>query len=442
MADALLTRLLRLRERPAPERVVLVLAGLAGLVTLWNVAVYPSGLGYDAASHREYADFLIQHHRLPHRNETPEYYSPPLYYLLAGAADWIGRQISLGDPHKLGQVLNIPAVAAAVLLTAALARLLWPRRPWLAPAAAGFVALSPVLERTAAMFHPEPLDLALGALAGWLAARILVRRNGSVRAALALGAVLGLAQMVRQFALYVLATVVLAWLAALWRRPQDRTALARSLAVALAAVVVLAGPWYAYRAAHYGNAVFDRPHPTEPLWERRPASFYLGSGLPDVLTSPYRPNFVNRAWPQTYSDIWGDWYGVFAWQLRDERPSGAVTDWLTAQTLLGIVPTALALAGWLVLLAAGLRRRSARLLLVGLLPLAGLAGYFYFAIGYPTPDGDVLKPTFMLATLWAWALCFARAACWCAERAPRATAWTLGLLALADLPFLIYRGPF
>ena len=71
---------------------------LAGGLTLWNAVAYPSGAGYDAASHREYADFLIQHHRLPYRNETPEYYSPPLYYLVAGAVTWVGRQAGLGDP--------------------------------------------------------------------------------------------------------------------------------------------------------------------------------------------------------------------------------------------------------------------------------------------------------------------------------------------------------
>ena len=100
----------------------------------------------------------------------------------------------------------------------------------------------------------------------------------------------------------------------------------------------------------------------------------------------------------------------------------------------------LALAGWLWLLGTAVRRRAGPLLVVALLPLAGLAGYFYFAIGYPTPDGDVLKPTFMLSTLWAWALCFAWLAGRLAGRAPRLVGWTLGLLALADLPVRRLQG--
>jgi Dolichyl-phosphate-mannose-protein mannosyltransferase len=420
-----------------PRRVTLGLAGLAGLITLWNTAAYPPGAGYDAASHKEYADFLIQHLRLPVRNETPEYYSPPLYYGLAGGVTWIGRQLGFGEPHKLGQLLNVPLVIGSVLLVAALARLLWPERRWLAPGAAAFLGLSPVLVRTAAMFHPEPADLFASALCAYLAARMLVLRSYRWRTAIGLGVALGAAQMVRQFELYTLAVVVLAWFVALWRRTEERGALLRSGLVALAACVVVAGPWYGYRAANYSNALFDRPHVSKPLFERRPARFYVDLAPGGVFTHPYRPHLKNLAWPETYSDIWGDWYGVFDWSLEQQgKPSPAHVDWLVAQNAIGIVPTAVAIVGWLALLVSGLRRRSPLELLVALMPLAALAGYFYFAIAYPTPDGDVLKPTFMLAALWAWALCFA----WGAYRLPRRLVGVLVALAVLDLPFLVYDG--
>jgi hypothetical protein len=427
--------------RIRPERIAYGFAALAGVIVLWNAVAYPSGAGYDAASHREYADFLIQHHRLPFRNETPEYYSPPLYYAVAGAVTWVGRQAGLGDPHKLGQLLNVPAVVGAVLLVVALARLLWPARPWLAPAAAGYVALSPVLDRTASMFHPEPTDLFTSALCAYLAARMLVGRRYAGATALGLGVALGAAEMVRQFALYTLAAVVLGWLAALWRRPEERGALLRSLAVVLAACAVVAGPWYGYRAANYSNALFDRPHSSKPLFERRPARFYTSLRLPDVFGRPYRPHLVNLAWPETYSDLWGDWYGVFAWSPETGRaPSPGRNGWLVVQNVLGLVPTALAVGGWLVLLFTGLRRRAPVRLLLALAPLAGLAGYFYFAIAYPTRDGDVLKPAFMLSVLWAWALCFGWAAAQLGSRAPRLAVAALAVLALVDLPFVVYKG--
>jgi hypothetical protein len=425
-----------------PEQLAWAFVGLATLIVLWNAASYPAGAGYDAASHREYADFLINHHRLPMRNETPEYYSPPLYYIVAGAATWFAGKLGLfGDPHKLGQLLNVPAVLGTILLVVALARLLWPERRWLAPAAAGFVALSPVLMRTASMFNPEPADLFVATLCIYLAARILVRRGYGKRAALGLGVALGCGEMIRQFALWTLAVVVIAFLVALWTRVGDRRAIAGTLAVAIAATAVIALPWYVYRAIHYGNPVFDRPHSSKPLFDRRPASFYDNLAVGRVFTEPYRPHFANLAWPETYSDIWGDWYGVFAWSKQAHpKPSPARSDWLVAQNVIGLLPTAVAIGGWLLLLAGSFRRRDAPRLLASLIPLAGLAGYFYFTISYPTKDGDVLKPTYMLTTLGAWALCFGWLASRLGERRPRLVAGALALLALIDLPFVIYKG--
>jgi 4-amino-4-deoxy-L-arabinose transferase-like glycosyltransferase len=409
----------------APERVAYGFAALAGLIVLWNALAYPSGAGYDAASHKEYADFLIQHHRLPFRGETPEYYSPPLYYSIAGAAAWLGRQIGLADPFKIAQLLNVPAVVGTVLLVIALARLLWPERRWVQAYAAGFVALSPTLMRVGSMVNPEPTDLFVSMLCLYLAARILLGRAG-IRTVLGLGVALGCGEMIRQFSLWTLAVVALAFLAARRLAP---------LAVAVAVCAAIALPWYVYRAQNYGNPVFDRPQSSKPLWERRPASFYLGPGLPDVFASPYRPHLVNRVWPQTYSDTWGDWYGVFAWSSTDSKPSPARNGWLVLQNVLGLVPSALAIGGWLVLLARTLRRRDGPGLLVSLLPLAGLAGYLYFTVSFPTPDGDVIKPMYMLTTLGAWALCFG----WAVDRLPRFR-WMLLAIAALDLPFVIYKG--
>jgi len=418
--------------------VTLCVAALAGLLTFYNAATYPPGAGYDAVSHMQYADFLVHHLRLPVRNETAEYYSPPLYYGVAGAATWVGRQIGLGEPHRLGQVLNVPLVVGAVLLVAALARLLWPERRWLAPGAAAYLALSPVLVRTAAMFHPEPADLFFSVLCAYLAARMVVRREYRVRSAIVLGLALGAAQMIRQFELYTLAVIAIAWMVAAWTRGGERRALVRAGLIALAACAVVAGPWYGYRIVDYGsNPVFDRPHVAKPLFDRRPASFYTSLELGTVFSKPYRPNMANLAWPQTYADVWGDWYGVFDWSYTHAgKPSAVHDDWLVAQEAIGILPTALAIVGCLALLGTGLRRRSPTRLLVALMPLAALAGYLYFAIGYPTPDGDVLKPVFMLSALWAWALCFA----WTAARLPRAAIAALVLLALLDVPFLVYTG--
>ena len=77
-------------------------------------------------------------------------------------------------------------------------------------------------------------------------------------------------------------------------------------------------------------------------------------------------------------------------------------------------------------------------LAVALLPGLGVLGYLYFTVSYPTPDGDVLKASYMLTTAPAWALAFGYAVDRLPGRLRVAVAALLAASALAALPFLLY----
>jgi hypothetical protein len=390
-----------------------VIAALA-LISGWNAYKYPSGAGYDVRQHQEYADLLIHHGRIPGPETRSEYYTPPLFYALAGVATVVGEHVHSGDPHKLGQVLNWFVLIAAAVVLWLLARELFPRRPWLQLSALAFFCFLPVVLRVGAMFHPEPLSMLLSAVAVLLATRMLARRDYSWQLAVATGVALGLGQLVRAFSLWTFIAVVIAFAVARAWRP---------LALTVVVTAVLTAPWYIRQAVKYGDPVFDRPTKHEAIWNRRPACFYVCLGLPEVVTDPIRPNFRNEAVPTTYSEVWGDYFGV--WRGNRER-----------QSILGFLPTLLAVAGWLVLL---VRSRGDPVRLpVALLPGLGLLGYLYFTVSYPTPDGDVLKASYMLTTAPAWALAFGYAIDRLPGRLRVAAATILAASALASLPFLLY----
>ena len=73
-----------------------------------------------------------------------------------------------------------------------------------------------------------------------------------------------------------------------------------------------------------------------------------------------------------------------------------------------------------------------------LLPGLGILGYLYFTVSYPTPDGDVLKASYMLTTAPAWALAFGYAVDRLPGRTRVVVAAILAASALASLPFLLY----
>ena len=109
------------------------------------------------------------------------------------------------------------------------------------------------------------------------------------------------------------------------------------------------------------------------------------------MTDPIRPHFVNEAIPTTYSEVWGDYFGV--WRGSRER-----------QSILGLLPTVLAIAGWLVLLVRSRRLPAAAAGRAAAGPWAPRLPLLH--VSYPTPDGDVLKASYMLTTAPAWALAF------------------------------------
>ena len=281
-----------------------------------------------------------------------------------------------------------------------------------------------------------------------LAARMIVRRSWTVLGAVALGAALGAAQLVRAFSLWTFAVVVLVLAVAAWVRSAERRRIAVALVVTLLATAVVAGPWYAYQASRYTNPVFDRPQVQVPLWKRRSATFYVDPRLRELLGSPTKPHLENRFFPELYADGWGDYYGVFVWNNGDLQPGRGEHRTLVTQMFLAIVPTLLLAGGWLVLLQRSLTRRrlaaAPERLLVGLLPLAGIVGMLYFTVSYPTPDGDVIKATYMLTTVPAWAICFGYGLDGVLDRWPRllpVLCVLLGLAALSGLRIALFGSP-
>jgi hypothetical protein len=330
-----------------------------------------------------------------------------------------------------------------------LARMIWPSRTRLHLAALAFFVFLPLTMKTASMFHPEQLSLFLSTVALTISAHMLVHCDFRRRTAVALGVTLGAAQLVRAFGLWTFVVVLIVLVGTALARKADRRRIGTAAGITVAVTALVTAPWYVRQAVHYSNPVFNRPTNNVPLWRRRPIAFYTALGLPDSLTDPVRPNFTNDALPTVYAEVWGDYFGGWHWIAAPVgSPASSLAPsmkrQLVAQAFIGLVPTALAIAGVIGLFVVSLRRRvfssSPAQLLVPLLPLIGIVGFLYFTVSYPTPDGDVLKASYMLTTAPCWALAFGWAFAQITRN--RLVLWSLSLFLIGcvvtDLGFLIY----
>jgi len=417
-----------------------IIAVLA-VVAVHNAFAYPSIGGYDAQEYITYARDLVDHGRLP-PNGVGAYYTPPGYMAVAGLAGNLGRALDMHDPEHLGQLVNAIAVVVTAVLVLLLGRTLWPSRPVLWLAAVGFFAFFPVVAKAGAMFHPEALGMAITAGALVVLALMVKRRTYSWRLSVPLGVLLGAGQLVRAWSLWLVVVAAIVLVAvALTERHVRRPALV-ALVVSLGLAVVVPSPWYVHQATRYSNPVFDRPQENRFVLARRPVEFYVDARYPAIVFHPWQGQFNRRFIPVMYTETWGDYFGIWAWGPGRSDRTDAIDTTLVRQSVLGLLPTALALVGLIALLGMAVThpREDVGRLVVALPPLAAVASVLYLAVAYPTSDGDTIKGTYALAAAPAFALCFGFAVDVLARH--RIVGVVLGVVlaatALALLPFLYW----
>jgi len=417
-----------------------IIAVLA-VVAVHNAFAYPSIGGYDAQEYITYARDLVDHGSLP-PNGVGAYYTPPGYMAVAGLAGNLGRALDMHDPEHLGQLVNAIAVVVTAVLVLLLGRTLWPSRPVLWLAAVGFFAFFPVVAKAGAMFHPEALGMAITAGALVVLALMVKRRTYSWRLSVPLGVLLGAGQLVRAWSLWLVVVAAIVLVAvALTERDVRRPALV-ALVVSLGLAVVVPSPWYVHQATRYSNPVFDRPQENRFVLARRPVEFYVDARYPAIVFHPWQGQFNRRFIPVMYTETWGDYFGIWAWGPGRSDRTDAIDTTLVRQSVLGLLPTALALVGLIALLGMAVThpREDVGRLVVALPPLAAVASVLYLAVAYPTSDGDTIKGTYALAAAPAFALCFGFAVDVLARH--RIVGVVLGVVlaatALALLPFLYW----
>jgi 4-amino-4-deoxy-L-arabinose transferase-like glycosyltransferase len=376
-----------------------------GYTTLlgWDVFHYDWLRGYDAYANSLYADVIRVHHRLPSTSETSVWHTPPLFFAVAAVI----------HSHRTVQVLDGVAALAVVAFAGLIARELWPRSRWVQLGAVVFAALTPVLTRTAVMYHPEPLATALATGGLYIVVRSLARRQSRVWIGAAAGVLFGLGTLTRTWALAIAAASVLGLVVQAWLARDRRYAW--SAAALVGVLLVLALPWFVNQARAHGSPfAFSRPAPHESFFSRRPASFYTSLDIGSVFTHPYAPNYLNHLLPVVYTDWWGDYWRYF------EIPTANIATPPTLpskyerprvwQSYVGILPSLFAVAGAIGLLVVGVRAREPAVLVVpASIVLLGLV-FLVFQISYPHPDGDTIKATYLLdavaplAVCGAWAL--------------------------------------
>ena len=399
-------------------------------VACFNAIVHDVRIGYDAGAHLDYVETLSTF-RLPGPDETYEYFSPPLPYALPAAMRAAG--LSLEAAARAGLLLHVIFYMAIAWSLLALGRAMRPDDPFPRLAAMILLASLPVLYKSFAFLRGEPPLAAFAAFALHRAHLQLSRGRGGAAGAAILGCCLGAAMLSRQWAAFLVAGIVLFGLAARAAGLLTAGSLARTLAIALAACLLVSGWFYASLALRFGSAAAFNRQRSPAGWSlaAQPAEFYFGSGEGKLFSDPVTPAFTNQALPVLYSETWGDYWAYFAiygrhsgngryvdgYSLLEFLEMEPPPEWLETNrarmgrflgrvNLVSLLPSAAMLCG--LLLGAGRCARflagrdrsdaTAGTVIATIAVATGLAGYFWFLVSFPVPStGTTLKATYLLA---------------------------------------------
>jgi hypothetical protein len=323
------------------------------------------------------------------------------------------------------------------LLLLSLARMAAPRSPGVWAAALAFFAFLPVVAKTDAMIHPEPLNMLESTFAVWLTTKLVRRPSFSVGMLVAIVIVLALGLATRASNIFTAAAIAVALIVRYAPRLRRRAPRRQDVVAALAVVVLVGGTAYWISNGSHNASLASLADTSTESATSHHAFFTVP--LKSLFETPYRAHFANAAFPETYDEIWGDWIGAFAWSTFQGAPTGEVLSVLRDQNWIGIIPTALAIGGWCLLAYSAMRRRRDLLAVTLVAPIA-LAGYLGRSYAQLSPDGDLFKASYLLTTAPVWALAFGFA--WGAlARFPRTRLWlglALAVFCVMELRFMMY----
>jgi 4-amino-4-deoxy-L-arabinose transferase-like glycosyltransferase len=435
------------------DPVVLALFVLVNAVVLWNALHHHPPAGYDANAHIKYVATLAEG-RLPTRSDTYEAFSPPLSYL-PPALVLRGGLVDVDGAPRAAQLLNVVYSIAACWLLLHLAERLAPGSVAVKRTALFLVGMVPVYYKTFAFVRPEPLLTAL-TLAVLAAALDFVGARRGPKALLVFGALMGMALLSRQQAIFAVAAVTVFVLLASRGRG---VAAAGRLGVALVVAFAVSGWFYLGQLRDPGGVLAYSPG----LQGARDEDFFLGTGDGALFRDPVRPAFRNELLPVLYSETWGDHgcyflvygsqegrpvWGTYLEEALVRRPRWLRTNrwamgrWLGRVNVVALLPTAVLLLGaaagaaatWSWVRGEDDRPRDRGLALLTLTALATVSGYVaLLVLFYANPTGSLIKATYVLPAFPALALL---AAAWLdgiRARNPRVHAALVIALILATL---------
>ena len=324
------------------------------LVTLFWILLFgralrvPAEVGFDAAAHIEYVEWLLAHRTLAQPGAGAAMYHPPLAFALMALLLGVLRPLGV-EGRTILALLPLASGLGMVWVARAMSRALLPGAPWLEAAAIIGTGFLPMNLTIASCVSNEAPYALLTSLALLVTLQALLRERASLRDDLLLGVLLGAAALTKYSSL--LWVPLLLGALAIKRWVVERTTLVRAIsggARGLAVVIALAGWVYLRNYELTGDPlVTNRNAIPGRVWWQLPGfhTVVYFTRFGEALVNPWFSGFYSF-WDALYTTFWGD--GLLSGAVS---PRVAVRrwnyTWMAGVFVLALPATLLLGVGWL-----------------------------------------------------------------------------------------------
>ncbi|MDB6125929.1 MAG: Photosystem assembly protein Ycf3 [Pedosphaera sp.] len=363
-----------------------IVAVLLAILFFNNLALLPNSVGFDAAHHLAYIDYIRQHWSLPLASEGWQMYQPPLYYLISACLLSPLQSASGSDTAvQILRLFGLLVCLSQVLFIFLSIRILFPRRLGVQLFGLILAAVLPENLYLCQYVTNETLCAALTSGAIYFCLRIVNNEPRAWLLAGALGLFLGGALLAKVTAIiavpFLLGALILRLIN---QRPFSVRAWAGTLGIALFTTVAVCGWHYGRVWKHYGNPIVGNWDASSGYhwWMEdgfRTASYYFRFGC--SLTQPFYSGFHGFA-DGLYSTLWGD--GLCGGTVTlDYRPPWNY-ELMAAGFLLALIPTFLILVGTGFAIHKYLHRRELSWLVLAGFAFSTAAAILYMTLKLPS----------------------------------------------------------
>ena len=390
-----------------------ILFGILLLISVTNVFSYYHELGYDGQHHKWYIEVLP--FSLPTDQDTKEFFSPPLPYLVPAIVDKFcdkSVEFNLIETNcsivygNAGQIFQVFLLLMTFVILCKIIEIIFPKNNEFANVTLLIFTFLPVTYKTFAMIRGEPYVVFFMFLLIHKFLLILLKKEGlNNNNALKIGILLACLALSRQWGLLLYPAFAMSWFLALklygFNFFKKYTIF---LTKAFSTGIFLSSWFYLNLLIKYGSITAFNRNPLPFSFNNQPFSFYFEFPLIDIFTRPIRGfDLTNKLIPVLYSDTWGDYWGYFILIKSGPYANFDIVPYLGRVNLISLMPTILMLFGIIYIIFNFKNLNFEQKILYYIISFCILftwIGYLWFLIKYPNQSkGDTIKATYILSLI-------------------------------------------